>query len=204
MTTPATVYGSHDDDALRLDRLLAGSSLHRFRCPRRNSVRCARLVHGRNNSIAFPRLGHLYAMTPLVFPAASTGARCVSNNDFHGSPLEALRSPAEIFAESSSRLATHIVGGLASARSSKHFQQEHLKSLSSGIAECPHLLQMNLPSDRAIICLNSSSETQWGHGTTVAVMAIFIPHVCFGPKSRLRWILPGGDYRNVKMRSWAT
>jgi hypothetical protein len=32
--------------------------------------------------------------------------------------------------------------------------------LSSGIAEWPHLLQMNLPSDRAIICLNSSPKTQ--------------------------------------------
>jgi hypothetical protein len=48
----------------------------------------------------------------------------------------------------------------SSTRSSKHFRQEHLKSLSSGIAEWPHLLQTNLPSGRAIICLNSSFETQ--------------------------------------------
>jgi hypothetical protein len=34
VTTLATVYGKHDDRALRLDRLLAGSSLHRFRYPR--------------------------------------------------------------------------------------------------------------------------------------------------------------------------
>jgi len=30
----ATMYGNHDDRGLRLDRLLAGSSLHRFRYPR--------------------------------------------------------------------------------------------------------------------------------------------------------------------------
>src|ERR1019366_8397454 len=74
---------------LRLDRLLAGSSLHRFRYPRGNSLRRERLVDGRNNLFAFPqtRLGHWYAMTPLVFPAASTGARCLSAYDFHRSPV---------------------------------------------------------------------------------------------------------------------
>jgi len=88
VTTPATVYGAMvtGDWALRLARLLAGSSLHRFRYPRRNSVRRERLVYGRNNSIAFPRLERLYAMTSLVFPAASTGAWCVSDYDFHGFP----------------------------------------------------------------------------------------------------------------------
>jgi hypothetical protein len=34
VTTPATVYGSHDDRGLRLDGLLAGRSLHRFHYPR--------------------------------------------------------------------------------------------------------------------------------------------------------------------------
>ncbi len=74
--------------------LLAGNSLHRFRYPRRNAVRRERLVDGGNNRFVSPqtRLGNWYAMTPFVFPAASTGARCVSNNDFHGSPFEALRS----------------------------------------------------------------------------------------------------------------
>jgi hypothetical protein len=113
VTTLATVYGNHDDRALRLDRLLAGSSLHRFHYPRRNSVRRERLVDGRNNPFAFPqtRLGHLYAMTPLVFPAASTGARCVSNYDFHGSPYMALWSPAEFSQKQESRLTTRIGEG---------------------------------------------------------------------------------------------
>lgn len=99
VATPATMYGNHDDRGLRLDRLLAGCSLHRFRCPRRNSVRRERLVNGRNTRLASPhtRLGHLYAMTPLVLNAASTGARCVSNNDFHGSPFEALRAVSRGF-----------------------------------------------------------------------------------------------------------
>ena len=88
----------------------------------------------------------------------------------------------------------------SSSLSSKHFQQEHLKSLSSGIAEWPHLLQMNLPSIRAIICLNPSSETQWGHRTTVIVMGIFTPHFLFWAEVPLPWILPGDDYRNVKIR----
>ncbi len=84
-----TVYGNHDDRGLRLDRLLAGSSLHRFRYPRGNSVRREGLVDGRNTRFTFSqtRLGHWYAMTPLVFLAASTGARCVSAYDFHGSPI---------------------------------------------------------------------------------------------------------------------
>ena len=34
VATPATMYGNHDDRGLRLDRLLAGSSFHRFRYPR--------------------------------------------------------------------------------------------------------------------------------------------------------------------------
>jgi hypothetical protein len=55
------------------------------------------LVDGRNNRFALPqtRLGHWYAMTPLVFPAASTGARCVSNDDFHGSLHMVLWFPAK-------------------------------------------------------------------------------------------------------------
>jgi len=68
----------------------------------------------------------------------------------------------------------------SSFRGSKHLRQAHLKFSPLMIAECPHLLQTNLPSDRAIICLNPSSETQWGHRTTVIVMAIFTPHICFG------------------------
>jgi len=48
----------------------------------------------------------------------------------------------------------------SSVCNSKHFLQGHLKLLSAGIAEWLHLLQTNLPSSRAIICLNSSSETQ--------------------------------------------
>jgi hypothetical protein len=150
VTTPATVYGNHDDRALRLDRLLAGSSLHRFHYPRRNSVRRERLVDGRNNPFAFPqtRLGHLYAMTPLVFPAASTGF-----------PLYGIMVASRDFAE------TGIASDYphrrrSSSRSSKHLRQAHLKFSLLGISEWPHLLQTNLPSSRAIIRLNSSSESQ--------------------------------------------
>src|ERR1039458_6617650 len=51
-------------------------------------MRGKRLVDERKNPCVFPQtcLGHFYSMTPLVFPAASTGARCVSFDDFHGFP----------------------------------------------------------------------------------------------------------------------
>jgi hypothetical protein len=97
----ATMRRTHDGPAVRLNRLLARGSLHRFRYPWRNSVRRERLVDPRNTRFPSPqaRLEHLYTMTPFVFLAASTGTRCVSAYDFHCCPFKALWFVSRVFAE---------------------------------------------------------------------------------------------------------
>jgi hypothetical protein len=74
-------------------------------------------------------------------------------------PYMALMVASQVFAKTGIGLGyAHRQASIV--RSSKHFRQAQLKFSLLGISECPHLLQTNLPSSRAIICLNSLSETQ--------------------------------------------
>jgi hypothetical protein len=69
-------------------------------------------------------------------------------------------------------------------RSLKHFRQAHSKLLSLGIAKWPHLPQAKRPPERAAIGINSSPNMQYGHRTTVILMAIFSKHTCFASTFR--------------------